>query len=592
MKKSAQADLAFEISWEVCNKVGGIYTVVMSKAALMKKNFSRYVLIGPYFEDRSKFEFEHEDPPEDFKPAFDEMAKEGVICHYGTWGVKGEPSVILLDFSTFVAKKNDIKKKLWEDYKIDSIKAGWDYEEPMVWSTAAGMLIEKILHHVQGKVSVQCHEWMSGFALLYLKSKKLKVGTVFTTHATMLGRSLAGNNRDLYNELDKINPDEEAYKYKVEAKHLAEKACAKNTDAFTTVSEITALEAEKFLGRKADVLVLNGLDMKKFPTIEETSIKHITVREKIREFLTYYFFPYYSYDLQHDLIFFILGRYEFRNKGLDIFIRALGKLNERMKEEDAKRSVSVFFWIPAQNSGIKTDVLENKNYYRHIKNFVNFHSEEIINRIVSDIVSQKKLAVSNIFSDEFMDQVKKDILHFKRKGDPPLSTHYMDDMHDAMLSEMRRNGLNNKAEDKVKTIVYPVYLDGADDMLNLNYYDTIAGCHLGVFPSYYEPWGYTPLEGAALGVPSLTTDLSGFGMFIKKHKKRKQQGIFILDRLNKKEEDVVEEFTNLLHTYTKFTHEERVHNKTVAKDLAQLADWGKLIENYVEAHNIAIKKAY
>lgn len=590
----AKADLLFELSWEVCNKVGGIYTVVMSKAALMKKHFKNYFLIGPYVEEKARFEFESLEPPREIKEALNELLREGIKCHYGKWKIKGEPFTILIDSNDFKNRKDDIKKALWEDYKIDSLNAKWDFEEPMLWGSAAGKLVEKIIMKYPGlKASIHCHEWLAGFALLYLKKNKIKVGTVFTTHATMLGRAFAGNNYDLYNLMDKINPEEEAHKLKIESKFLTEKACAQNCGAFTTVSEITSIEAEKFLGRKADVLVLNGLDINKFPTIEETSIKHITVRERIREFLTYYFFPYYSLDLNHNLIYFIIGRYEFRNKGIDILIKALGKLNERLKKEDSRRTISAFFWIPAQNNGLKTEVLENKNYFRHIKNFVNYHSEEIIHKVVQNIVSQKKLQVSNIFSEEFLDHLKKDIIHFKRSGDPPLSTHYIDEEKDAMINELRQNGLNNKEEDKVKVIVYPVYLDGADDMINLNYYDTIAGCHLGVFPSYYEPWGYTPLESAALGVASITTDLAGFGRFMEKQqKKKKKEGIFVLKRMNQSAEEIVNNLADLLHYYAKLSHADRVHNKTAAKSLAALADWSRLINNYVEAHNIAIEKVF
>jgi len=389
-----------------------------------------------------------------------------------------------------------------------------------------------------------------------------------------------------------MDPEKKEFKLKIESKFLTERACTHTADAFTTVSEITAIEAEKLLGKKADVLVLNGLDISKFPTIEETSIKHITTREKIREFLTYYFFPHYTFDIKHNLIYFILGRYEFRNKGIDIYIKALGKLNEKLKKEQTTRTVSAFFWIPTQNSGLKTEVLENKSYYRHIKNFVSYHADDIIQKIVLNIVSQKKLSASNIFSDEFLNHLRKDMIHFKRSGDPPLVTNYVDEGKDAIINEFRKNGLNNKEEDKVKVILYPVYLDGMDEMINLNYYDSIAGCHLGIFPSYYEPWGYTPLETAALGVASLTTDLAGFGRFIESKQEKKNEGIFILKRMGRSEEKVVNEFADSLYNYAKLSHADRVHNKQVAKSLSALADWNMLINNYIEAHNLAIKKVF
>ncbi len=590
-KLKSKADILFELSWEVCNKVGGIYTVVMSKAALMKKHCKNYILVGP-LQEKSKYDFEAQKPPEEIRQSFEELAAEGIKCQYGVWKIKGEPTVILIDFYELVNKKDSIKSEMWEKYQIDSMNVGWDFEEPMLWSYAAGKMIESITKkYPWQKASVHCHEWMAGFALLYLKSKKVKTGAVFTTHATMLGRSLAGNNVDLYSQLEHLDPQHEAHRLNVESKFLTERACAHTADIFTTVSEITSIEAEKLLGRKADVLVLNGLDIGKFPTIEETSIKHVTVRDKIREFLSYYFFPYYYFDLSHNLVYFIVGRYEFRNKGLDILIRALGKLNQRLKEEDSKRTISVFLWIPAGQSGIRTEILENKNFFRHIKNFVEYHSEDIIKKVVSNIINQKKLTITNIFEEEFLHQLKKDSLNFKREGDPPLSTHYMDEKNDAMVQALRENGLNNKEEDKVKAIIYPVYLDGADEMINLSYYDTIAGCHLGLFPSYYEPWGYTPLEGAALGVASLTTDLAGFGRFIQKHEKKKE-GIFVLKRMDRSEEEQIDDFTDIMYHYAKLNRYQRVHNKTVAKSLAAYADWSILIENYIEAHNRAVDKVF
>ncbi|MBR9699494.1 hypothetical protein GOV09_03510 [Candidatus Woesearchaeota archaeon] len=587
----AKSDLLFELSWEVCNKVGGIYTVVMSKAALMKQHFKHYYLIGPYFEGKTKFEFTQETPPPEIAEAFKEVADEQIFCHFGKWKVKGEPYAILIDCSKLKEKKDELKAKLWEDYKIDSMNAQWDVEEPLIWSYAASRVIQKIVEKYPSlKSTMHCHEWLAGYALLFLKKNKVKIGTVFTTHATMLGRALAGNNFPLYEKLAQVNPQEEAYRLKIETKYLTEKSCAQTTDVFTTVSEITAIEAEKLLGRKADVLVLNGLDIGKFPTIEETSIKHLTVRERIREFLTYYFFPYYPIELEHNLIFFILGRYEFRNKGLDIFIKALGKLNDRLKKEKTKRTISVFFWIPAGHGGLNTQVLENKNYFRHIKNFVDYNSDNIINKTVSAIVSRKKLSLNMIFSEEFFEHLRKDVLHFKRQGNPPLSTHYMDDK-DTMITELKNNGLQNREEDKVKAIIYPVYLDGADEMINLSYYDTIAGAHLGVFPSYYEPWGYTPLEAAALAIPSVTTDLAGFGRFISKHAKKKE-GIFILKRMKKKDDQVVQDFADILYKYSMLNRKERVQNKTVAKSLASCADWSILIKNYIEAHNLAVQKVF
>jgi len=591
-----KADYLFEVSWEVCNKVGGIYTVVSSKAGLTKDNYANYFLVGPYFEGKELPEFKPEEPAPELSKAFGELSKEGINCHFGTWLIEGKPSVILIDFSAIAEKKNELKRMLWDEYKIDSINADWDFEEPMCWATAIGMLVEKFSKSNPRKsVVMHCHEWMAGFAILHTKKQSPKVGTVFTTHATMLGRAMCGSGLDLYSMLKDLNPDEYAYKLKVEAKYLTEKACANTSDVFTTVSEITGMEAEKILGRKPDILVLNGLDIGKFPTIEEALAKHRTCRVKIREFLKFYFYPYYFFDVEHNIILFIVGRYEFHNKGIDIFIKALGRLNEMLRKQDTERTISAFFWIPAGNQGIRTEILENKNYYRHIGNYIQYNSEAILTKLTDNIIcSSGTVFDKNILSEEIKLELKKDFLHFKRKGLPPLSTHRIDEDNDLIIKAFKDAGLLNKQEDKVKVIFYPVYLGGNDEMINLAYYDAMSGGHLGIFTSYYEPWGYTPLESAALGVPALTSDLAGFGRFIRdkiNKEKDKPKGLFILDRLNVSDDDAIKNFTKILYDFSMLEKHQRADEKVAAKELAELCDWKILIENYFKAHNLALEKA-
>jgi glycogen(starch) synthase len=590
---SANADTLYEVSWEICNKVGGIYTVVQSKAALMCSYYPDYFLIGPYFEDKSRVDFEEKKPNPSLSRVFQKLSEIGIVCKYGKWNIPSEPNTILVDFKGMLNKKNDIKKKLWEDYKIDSLYSAWDFDEPVVWATAVGILLNELEKESSGKkIVAQFHEWLAGAALLYLKNKKSGIATVFTTHATMLGRAIAGSGADLYRMMASINPERSAYDYKVQDKFLVERACAQNSDVFTTVSEITGLEAEKILGRKPEVLLLNGLDIDKFPTVEEFSLKHVICKEKIKEYLIFHFFPYYSFDVSNTLIFFIVGRYEFKNKGIDIFIEALGRLNQKLKDDGSKQSIAAIFWIPQETHGMKTELLENKNYYRHIKNYVGFNAENILNNIIYDLVSGKDLSKDSLFAKDFLLDLKKDILHFKRKGMPPLVTHNINDEgNDLILQSFVNKGLDNNEKNPVKVILYPVYLDGDDGLINLQYYDGMAGCHLGVFPSYYEPWGYTPLEAASLGVPSITSDLSGFGMFIKeKIKNDMDDGIFVLRRFGRDDSDVVKDFTELLYRFSKRGKKERAKNKLNAKELSSLADWGILVENYIKAHNLAIEK--
>jgi len=592
----ANAEALFELSWEVCNKVGGIYAVISSKAALIKEQYKQYITLGPYIKNKAQEDFNEENVPENYKDVFRDLETKGLKLHYGTWLIKGDPKAILIEFDSLKNIKNDIKKEFWESHKVDSINSQWDFEEPMLLSYAAAMLLHEL--ELKQKITpektiLHTHEWMTGFAILKLKNFNSKIKTVFTTHATMLGRSIAGSNQDLYGSLGKFDPDQKARELGVIDKHSAEKAAAQSSSIFTTVSEITGREAEYILGRKPEVLVLNGLDLGRFPSIEETSIKHITSREQIREFLAYTFFPYYKFELKHNLSFFLASRYEFENKGIDIFIEALGLLNKELKKLKSDRTISAFFFIAVPNNGAKVELLENKNYYRHIKNYVHSNSHEIMAKIVSDFMNNGQIS-DNVFDKEFLQEMHKDIIRFKRKGEPIFCTHKLNvpENQDQIINAFRAAELNNSKEDNVKVILFPAYLNGNDSLFNLEFYDLIAGCHLGVFPSYYEPWGYTPLESAALGVPSVTSDLTGFGRFVNQQESRNKdaQGIYLIKRDNTPKKESTKELYNFLKEFSLMSYEDRVENKVQAKELAKLADWRILINNYISAHNLALKK--
>jgi glycogen synthase len=593
------ADMLFEVSWEVCNKVGGIYTVVKSKADILNRKYNgNYFLIGPYFANNAKIEIQQCVPPIELKQAFDELEGEGIKCFFGKWLGKGDPSVILIDFSKWLSKKNEIKKYLWDAYRIDSLFSQWEFEEPMVWSHAVGRVIEKIHEKYPTKTAVaHFHEWLAGFGLLYLKYKKSSIKTVFTTHATMLGRAIAGNGYDLYSMLDHIQPECEAKKLGIIDKFTTERACAQHAEVFTTVSEITALEAEKILGKKADVLLLNGLDIEKFPTFEEASIRHREHRDRIREFLSFFFFPYYKFELEHTLNFFIVGRYEYKNKGIDLFIKALGKLNDIMKKESPGRNIAAFFFIPAAVNGVKMTVLENREQFEKVNEFVNNNLQMLKQRILMHIMKGNDLSNLNVLEEEEKRDLKRYLLKLNSQEGPFFTTHNLhNENSDEIIQGFKSNGLLNREEDMVKVILFPVYLDGFDEVLKLKYYDAMQGCHLGVFPSYYEPWGYTPLESAALGVPSITTDLAGFGRFIMKgHEKKKDDedqatGIYVIKRLGKSDDDATEELKTILYNFSMLHKNNRVEEKMKAKALSELCDWKNFIKYYIEAHNLALTR--
>ncbi len=590
-----KADILFEVSWEVCNKVGGIYTVVMSKAAKMVEAYSNnYIMIGPYFASKVTGQFEEELPNELYKNVFEDLRRIGIICHFGRWLIEGSPFVILIDFVNYKNRINDIKRELWNWYKVDSLRAQHDYDEPVVWSYVVGMTIEKLSSlHSNKKIVAHFHEWLSGAGLLYLKKRNIKIATAFTTHATVLGRTLANSNIDLYNIWDKVNPDQEVYKYSIEAKHLVEKNSAAFADVFTTVSEITGMEASHFLKKNPDVLLPNGLDISKFPTFEELAIKHRIQRDRIREFMLYYFFPYYAFDPRETLIYFIAGRYEFHDKGIDIYIKALAKLNERLKQSKSKKTIIAFIWVPANFRNIRPELLENKTLYQDIKDALEEVIDDVEKNIIYSFVSNKKTTKESLFSEDFLEEMKIRIARFIKKGKPPISTHDLYDENDLILRSIVSANLKNEEQDPVKIIFYPIYLSGVDGLLNLNYYEAMQGSHLGVFPSYYEPWGYTPLEAGALGVSSVTTDLAGFGRyFCAECAQSDTPGIFVLKRLNKSDDDVVNELVDFMFKFANLSNEDRIANKMQARKTASMADWKSFVNNYIEAHNMAVDNMY
>ncbi len=600
--KHSNADCLFEVSWEVCNKVGGINTVIKSKIPHMQKEYGKnYYLIGPYFYDKVKGEFEEHVFPDECKNICDGLRELGIVPHYGKWLVEGEPNTILLDFQPFFTKKDEIKAQLWERYKIDSLDAGFEFDEPVVWSWAAGLLIESFYkHYTDKKVVAIFHEWISGAGLLRLKSSKARIGTIFVTHATVVGRSLSDAGIDIYHPdeegrclLDVADFDKKSCEQGVHSKHQIEKASAHNADVFATVSEITSLEAEKIIQKRPDIILPNGLNFDEFPTIDENSIRHKRYRDKIYHFLLQYFFPYYSLDIENTLIYFIASRYEIHDKGIDVFIRALGKLNQRMRAEATEKNIVAFFWVPSGVRSVKQEIVENKVKFKDIEDSLKENAEHVMWHLLNTIVADKPITKSAIFTDRFINEIKSKVLRFKHDAPaPPLCTHELIDPNDRIMQMFRENNLLNDENDKVKVIFYPTYLGGADGLLDMTYYECMQGSHFGVFPSFYEPWGYTPLEAGALGVPSVTTDLAGFGRHIMSHKNEDKGGIFILKRMGKHDDEVVDELYRILENHATVSRKKRVDYKLEARRLAGLADWDLLAEKYFEGCNIAINKIF
>ncbi|HIE41627.1 MAG TPA: hypothetical protein EYP80_03080, partial [Candidatus Aenigmarchaeota archaeon] len=551
----------------------------------------------------------------DFKDIFEELRLKGINIYYGRWIRGNDVRLILVDANAFMNQEieyngrvdrriNHIKGELWARHGVDSMLMGYDFDEAVGWSTAVGHLIEKIVSkNPDKKIVTHFHEWLSGAGLLYFKRNKIRVATVFTTHATILGRSIAATGADLSRMIHeglkqgKTIDIHACYQHKVEGKHLMEVACAKESDIFTTVSKTTAKEAEFIYGKKVDMVVPNALDFSKFPTVEKLSVSHAKNRLKIKKFLRTYFAPYYKINLMGCLIFFICGRYEFRNKGIDVYIKALSELNKRLKKIADSNEVYAFIWIPTAIKGPKESVMKNMVTFRRILEIIDDELEQVKFNLIDIVTSREmdNIDIRSILSERFIADCKSIGSQFKREGKPPLCAFDLlyDEDKDTIIRYLKQCGLTNAADDKVRVIFYPAYLTNADQLLGLEYYDALNGSDLGVFPSTYEPWGYTPAETAGLTTLAITTDQAGFGQFLLENTDQsKKPGIRVILRDEKSDEEVIAQLTAIMEEVTLMNKDTLVEKKISAREIAELSDWRKQIVHYINAHNAAIHKVY
>jgi glycogen synthase len=577
----------FEISWEIANKVGGIYTVLSSKAKYLKDFYGKnYFVVGPYLGAKSQSDFRILQVPKEFEEIIDNLQKQGIIVYYGEWLVEGYPQGFLIDFQKFLHEINSVKYELWQKFAIDSLRTGRDYDEPVAWSKAVSLFIKELVKKDEFQNSVfHFHEWLAGAGLLL--ANEIKQKKIFTTHATILGRTLAGSGINFWSEISTLDPLKLAYDFHIEAKYLIEKNSAKFADILTTISTITAFEVECFLKRKVDAILPNGIDLSKFPTFEEIATRHRKNRDLILNFILYFFSPYFqkSCPIKNSLIFFLSGRKEIKNKGFDIALLALGKLNQLLKEKNLNLNIYVFVFVPDEIIDVNHHILENLITYKGLENYLDELSEEIRSRILHSLIHQRPIAGEKLFDQEELLEIQKILGKIKKEKEIPLSTHIISENNE-FLQLFHQAGLLNKEEDKVKVIFYPIYLSSTDGFLNLNYYDAINGCHLGIFPSFYEPWGYTPLETLAAGVMAITTDLTGFASYIEENKllTKETPGLWILKRRNKTDEEVIQELTETLFKIATMERAERIQNKYEARRLAGHFDWRELVKNYIKLY--------
>jgi glycogen(starch) synthase len=579
--------ILIEISWEVANKVGGIYTVLKEKARYIQEKFkNNYYLIGPFLPNKSFSDFSALPIPYEFEPIIDEVKKFGIDVYYGEWLIESRPKCFLIDYTRFLENINNLKYELWAKYRIDSLRTGDDYNHPIAWCKAVSIFLKCFLDKVPNKIILHLHEWLSGSVILF---ENLQTPSIFTTHATVLGRSMAESGLEFWEHLSIMNPDEEAYKFAVEAKHMVEKMSARKATFFTVISRVLAIEAEHILGRKPDFILPNGIDISKFPTIEEISYAHRVNREIIREFILYFFSPYYRVELKNSLFYFISGRKEIKNKGIDIFIRSLSELNKKLTDSDP--NIFAFIFVPSEVIDVDHSIFHNLTVYRNLEEKIEDLVPEIKSRLVHFLIHKEKISSETLFSKEEFLEIQKIIKQLKTDSKFPISTHILNPQ-DEILQLLLSVGLDNRPENKVKVIYYPIYLHRGDGFLNLDYNEAIIGCHVGVFPSFYEPWGYTPLESAISGVITITTDLTGFSDYLQTitYFDKEYPGIYIIERKNKRGAEVVEELSEVLLKIARFSKAERVQNKLEARRLASLCSWDNLISNYFDLYSAALQR--
>ncbi len=540
MKNECWPDVAFEVSWEVCNKVGGIHTVISTKIPEMDSRLGeQYITIGPdiWREEHQNPEFIEEDSL--FKGWHREAAKQGLKISVGRWNIASKPIAIIVDFTPLIARKDEIFSKAWENWKLDSLTGPWDYVEAALFGYASGLVIKSYTDYYRNtKALAHFHEWMTGMGLLYLDEFAPYIGKIFTTHATVMGRSLAGNGYPLYEKLTEFKTDELSTQLGVRAKHSLEKLAAEKADCFTTVSEITGKECEQFLNKKPDIITPNGFNPGFVPDPAEMEIKKVESRSILAKVAS----AVLGKEIDSDSMFIgTSGRYEFRNKGLDLFIESLSYLNQDPK---LKRNIVAFILVPANHYGPRQSV-----------------ADRLLNKTA------------------------------EVKGSPYLTHNLHDAQDDSIIKALERLHLTNQSSDRVKVIFIPSYLNGQDGILNLNYYEALMGLDLTLFPSYYEPWGYTPLESLVFGVPTLTTNLAGFGLWLQENfTQQKDQPFFVVDRLHLDSAGIIQLMAEKVEELSEIDPDGLSVLRKKAHILAQSANWSVFFARYEEAYCLAMGK--
>lgn len=549
--KQLKPDFIFEASWEVCNKVGGIYTVLSSRAqTLLKEYGDKLIFLGPdVWQEKNNPDFlEDKKLLKNWREA---AAKEGVNVRIGRWQVAGRPIAVLVDFQPFFEQRNSIYGTAWQNFGVQSDKAYGDYDEASMFSYAAARFVEIIylsLIHKNEKVVYQAHEWMTGLGMLHLRKAAPSIATIFTTHATSIGRSITSNNKQLYKYFHGYNGDQMAEELHMDAKHSVEKKSAHFADCFTTVSTFTNKECVQLLEKPADVILPNGFDNAIVPKGSIFTTKRKAARKNLLRVASALLGEELSDKI---MIVSTSGRNDFRCKGFDVFLQAMANLNSELQHQSidiCKTCVLALIEVPCWIKQPRKDLQ------------LRLIGKEIPNTALPN---------------------------------PYLTHELYNEGEDAILNTMRSLSLMNDRNNPVKVILLPCYLDGEDGIINEPYYEVLLANDLCIYPSYYEPWGYTPLEASAFKIPCITTDLSGFGQWVDatlKHQGMIEDGVEVLHRNDDNYFDVAQKICN---TTMKVLNASKTVRNKMRKNAAALADkaqWSNFIKYYYQAYDFALRK--
>lgn len=582
--KLPEGGALLEASWEVCNKVGGIHTVLTTKMANAQGLFGdRYLAIGPKTGDQA-LSFHPQELPPDWQPIVDRLNQLGISLEYGTWLTDGSPQVVLIDATGLAPKLDEYKQRFWEEYQLDSLNASHDVDEPLLWSLGVGHFVQAYADTFNQPVTFHGHEWLCAGAFLLIKHDAIR--TIFTTHATILGRSLVSRGVDIYSTINEIKPDEAATMCDITTKFQLERLCAKLATIFTTVSHITAREATSFLGREPDVLTENGVDPQLFPDFDELTAQRRDMRKELEDFVAAYFFPSYRFDLRQTRFFFTMGRYETHNKGYDLALKSLSQLNEYLKHDGGKMVVACFF-VPGDVKAPRKEILFQQAVQERVAETLHNYTQVQQRELYASLWEEgEHCANVRLLPQHVIDTLKRLIMKLPVHQEVPVCPFELNHPDKDDITRLAAEyGLKNRAEDRVKVLLFPAYFDGFDGIFNRSLYQIISGCDLGFFPSVYEPWGYTPMESLIMGLPAITSNLAGFGISVAERGNPEDQGVFLLERDGVSDEKALQQLTSLFSNYIELPEREQLHHRMRSYFAIQNFRWDILYDRYIDAYN-------